>query len=275
MEKLLTEHSDYNLFGDVSAILEKNISPVLDFAINKRKVPKTLTECVKYFSKINDIENNLSGVSFGFTNYSLNDEMSSQKVRKIALMLAKAIDENSVEKIKELKKQYGHEREFATAKKFLDKKCKEIWDVFEFKKIKLKIPHAAMKSLGITNQPTLEFLLGDSIHLFEKDNGNSTANIISSILKNDNLTYKIEDIHKFLKKENEHYNFRTVAYLISEQNYDRRKLLELGIKKDTIEQALKTIPIKARLRYCLCNTVFKAIQIRNILFKSLNVVKFA
>lgn len=114
----------------------------------------TLTECVKYFSKINDIENNLSGVSFGFTNYSLNDEMSSQKVRKIALMLAKAIDENSVEKIKELKKQYGHEREFATAKKFLDKKCKEIWDVFEFKKIKLKIPHAAMKSLGITNQPT-------------------------------------------------------------------------------------------------------------------------
>ena len=103
MEKLLTEHSDYNLFGDVSAILEKNISPVLDFAINKRKVPKTLTECVKYFSKINDIENNLSGISFGFTNYSLNDEMSSQKVRKIALMLAKAIDENSVEKIKELK----------------------------------------------------------------------------------------------------------------------------------------------------------------------------
>lgn len=65
----------------------------------------------------------------------------------------------------------------------MDKKCKEIWDVFEFKKIKLKIPHAAMKSLGITNQPTLEFLLGDSIHLFEKDNGNSTANIISSILK--------------------------------------------------------------------------------------------
>ena len=100
MEKLLTEHSDYNLFGDVSAILEKNISPVLNFAINKRKVPKTLTECVKYFSKINDIENNLSGVSFGFTNYSLNDEMSSQEVRKIALMLAKAIDENSVEKIK-------------------------------------------------------------------------------------------------------------------------------------------------------------------------------
>ena len=97
----------------------------------------------------------------------------------------------------------------------------------------------------------------------------------TAILKNDNLTYKIEDIHKFLKKENEHYNFRTVAYLISEQNYDRRKLLELGIKKDTVEQALKTIPIKARLRYCLCNTVFKAIQIRNILFKSLNVVKCA
>ena len=145
----------------------------------------------------------------------------------------------------------------------------EMMDMFNY------MDQAAMKSLGITNQPTLEFLLGDSIHLFEKDNGNSTANIISSILKNDNLTYKIEDIHNFLKKENEHYNFRTVAYLISEQNYDRRKLLELGIKKDTVEQALKTIPIKARLRYCLRNTVFKAIQIRNILFKSLNVVKCA
>ena len=275
MEKLLTEHSDYNLFGDVSAILEKNISPVLDFAVNKRKIPKTLTESVKYFSKINDIENDLSGISFGFANYSLNDEMSNQRVRKIALMLAKAIDENSVEKIKELKKQYGNEKEFAMAKKFLDKKCKEIWDVFEFKKIKLKIPYAAMKTLGITNQPTLEFLLGDSVRLFEKDNGNSTANIITSILKNENLTYKMEDIHKFLKKENGHYNFRTAAYLISEQNYNRRKLLELGVKKDTVEQALKIISVRAKLRYCLRNTVFKAIQIRNIFFKSLNIVKCA
>lgn len=275
MEKLLTEYSDSNLFGDVSSILEKNISPVLGFAVNKQKKPKTLTESIKYFSKINDIENDLSGISFGFSNYALNDEITNKKVRKIALELANAIDENSVDKIRELKKQYANEKEFAIAKKFLDKKCKEIWDIFEFKKVKLKIPQEAMKSLGISNQPTLKFLLSDSIHLFEKDNGTSTADIISSILKNKNLTYKMEDIHKFLKKEIGHYNFKTTAYLISEQNYDRRKLLELGIKKDIIEQALKIIPINLRLKYHLRNTMFKTIQIRNILFKSMNIIKRA
>lgn len=273
MKKLLTEKSDCNISGEMLAIIEKNMSPVLDYAVKKHKSPQTLSDCVKYFSKINDVENDLSGISFGFNNFILNDEISNKKVRKIALLLANAIDENSVEKIRFLKKEYGNESEFTRAKDFLNKKCKEIWNVFEYKNTVLKIPHEAMKSLGITNQPTLDFLLGDSVRLFEKDNGSSTANIIHSILNNKNLSYKMKDIHQFLKKEKCRYNFKTVEYLICEQNYTQNELIELGITKDIIEKSLSSMSFKNKLMYLFRN--LKTVKISGFLSKNIYIFKSA
>lgn len=273
MEKLLTEMLEYNISEDVFSNYGNTASPVIDFASKKSIKQKTLTACVQYLSKINDIEHDLTGVCVGFDNVVLNDELSDKKVRYIAQELAKAIDSNSVIKVKEIKKEFGNDKEFLVAKKFLDTKCKEVWNVFEAKNKVLKIPYEALKSLGITNQPTLEFLLGDSVRFYEKDEGSTTSDIISSVLKNINISYDIIDIHKFLKTVNEKekckYNFKTVIYLISEQNYDTVKLHELGVEKKTLDKAVKYLSMSNKIKYFLRSSKLKAVYSIGILHKTL------
>lgn len=170
--------------------------------------------------------------------------------RKITTELALAIDDNNVSKIKHLKNKYGDLKEFKNARDFLNKKCKEVWNVYEPIN---KLPKEAMKCLGITNQPNLDFILKNNLKYYEKDNSDTTSYIITSILKNENLSYTIDDIHKYLKesnkKENVKYNFKTVKYLISEHNYSKEKLNDLGIDKQTIKLAIKELPIKFKLKF--------------------------
>ena len=45
------------------------------------------------------------------------------------------------------------------------------------------------------------------------------------------------------------YNFKTVRYLISEQNYTKEQLADLGIEKETIKTALKSLGLKYKLKY--------------------------
>lgn len=231
-------------------------SLLLSFSNNKKhNKQKTMTDCVKYFTAMYDIDNTLSGLCTGYEKFAFNDELSGKKVRYIAQELASALDKNSVSYIKKIKQKYGNDEEFLSAKKFIDQKCKEIWNVFDSKNTVLHIPKEAMKALGITNQPKLEFMLGNSIRYYEKDCDYSTAIIISSILENKNMTYTMEDIHKFLKntarKENLKYNTKTVSYLITEQTYNRSKLKDLGVTGDMINLVLKTLPFKIRMLYFL------------------------
>lgn len=213
----------------------------VDFALPEKQALKTLFSCV-CCSAVN--KNNPYGLFFADENLYDNLE------RAICSELAKALDKNSVERIKYLKNKYGNLREFKNAKEFLNKKCKEIWNVYENTQ---NLPKEAMKCLGITNLPDLDFILGNSIKYYEKDNSDTTSYIISSTLKNSNLSYTMNDIHKYLKEMNKKsdckYNFKTVRYLIKEQNYTKEKLSDLGIEKDTIMQALKSLPLKHRLKF--------------------------
>ena len=253
MEKLLTEIFDIS--DNTFSINENVTSPFVSVPLRNNQ-KKTLTECVKYLSKLNDVERDLTG-SFSFNNIVLNDELSDKKVRYLAHELACAIDENSVEKVRTLKKEYGNLKEFLTAKKFLDKNCKDIWNVFESKNKTLKVPKEAMKVLGISNVPSLDVILGNSVRYYEKDGGNSTAVIISNILKNNNLDYSIDDIHLYLKtvsqKEQLKYNAKTVKYLITEHKYNAKKLYDLGVEKSVIDNVFKSLRIVDKLKYMYRN----------------------
>ena len=252
MGKLLTEMLDLNISDAVFSKNENTMLQTIDFSIRKKK-QQTLTDCVRYFCKINAIENDLTGICFGFDNVVLNEELSNAKVRYIAQELAEAIDRNSVSRIKELKYEFGKDAEFITAKKFLNKKCKEIWNVFDSKDEKLEIPNEAMMSLGISNKPDLEFLLGDSVRFYEKDGSDTTGRIIASILNNKNLSYTINDIHNFLKKlhikENCKYNLKTVSYFMQEHDYDEIKLKDLGICKDDIGKVFGSFTAGSKSKY--------------------------
>lgn len=273
MENLLAEISGNNLMGEIFSNKEFYTSPTIEFCLKKKTTPQTLTSSIQYLSKMNDVERDLSGISFGFHNIIINDELSNKRVRQIALELAEAIDKNCDSKIKELKDRYGHEKEFATAKKFLNQKCKEVWDVFNSKNKKIKIPYKAMKALGITNQPTLEFLLSNSLNFYEKNDTNATSQIISNILNNKNLTYTMKEIHAYLKqsyeKDSIKYNLKTVNYLITRQKYDKQKLKEIGIDKDI----MKKLSLKTKLQYHSNTVSFKILQIRNITFEAINNLK--
>lgn len=257
MEKLLTKNKDYNISNSLPAFSGKTFA-VGGFSLYKEKEvekPKTLLESVKYFSKVNDVEQDLVGISFGFDNIILNEELSDKKVRHLAEELAVAIDNNCVWRVKDLKKEYGSTKEFSLAKDFLNKKCKEVWNVLDLKA--KNIPHEAMKTLGITNKPDLEVLLGDSVRFYEKDGGNSTARIIATILSNENLDYSIGDIHKFLKlyheKEKFSCNLKTIEYLISSQNYDKYKLFDLGVGKLSIYKVYKGLSFKNKCKFIFNN----------------------
>lgn len=258
MEKLLTKNKDCNISNSLPSFSGKTFVVGKFSLYNKEKElskPKTLLDCVKYFSKVNDVEQDLVGISFGFENIILNEELSDKKVRHFAEELAVAIDNNYVWRVKDLKKEYGNLKEFSLAKDFLNKKCKEVWNVFD-SKIK-NIPHEAMKALGITNKPDLETILGDSVRFYEKDGGNSTARIIASILSNENLDYSISDVHKFLKlaheKEKFNCNLTTIEYLITSQNYDKYKLFDLGVGKLSIYKTYKGLSFKNKCRFIFNN----------------------
>lgn len=257
MEKLLTEI--FCVSDNIFSANENVSTPFVSVSL-KNNQKKTLTECVKYLSKLNDIERDLTG-NFAFNNIIINDELSDKKVRYLVYELACAIDKNSVEKVKALKKEYGNLKEFLTAKKFLDKNCKDIWNVFEFKDKVLKIPKEAMKALGISNVPALDVILGNSVRYYEQDGGSSTAVIISNILKNHNLGYSMDDIHLYLKtvsqKEQLKYNSKTVKYLISEQEYNAKKLYELNVQKSVIDTAYKSLTVVDKLKYLYRNILVR------------------
>ena len=257
MEKLLTKNKECNISNSLPVFSGKTFI-VEKFPFYKEKEiakPKTLLDCVKYFSKVNDVEQDLVGISFGFDNIILNEELSDKKVRHLAEELAVAIDNNCVWRVKDLKKEYGQLKEFSLAKDFLNKKCKEVWNVFDTR-VK-NIPHNSMKALGITNKPDLESILGDSVRFYEKDGGNSTSRIIATILNNENLDYTISDIHKFLKlhheKEKFNCNPKTIEYLISSQNYDKYKLFDLGVGKLSIYKTYKGLSFKNKCRFIFNN----------------------
>ena len=170
--------------------------------------------------------------------------------RMIVEKLASAIDKNSAYDIKMLKDEYGHFKEFASAKNYLNRKCKEIWNVYTPLK---DVPKDAMKALGISNCPDLDSLLYSCLKFFESENKMMTVNAISSILNNDNMPYNMDEIHKYLEMMHKtraiKYNFNTVKYLISEHNYDKEKLETLGVEKETLDMALKDLPLKIRLKF--------------------------
>lgn len=211
---------------------------------------KSLVSEINCLMKINPFEDSTVGF------LQLEDELRNEKVRTLIFELANAIDKNSGEEVRILKNLYGTSKEFAAAKKFLNKKCKDVWDVFENKKVKMTLPQNAMKALGITNKPDLGFLLGNSLKYFEKENSEVTANIISSVLSNVNLDYSLDDICEYLqqahKKRVFEYNMNTVKFLAHSLTFNRKKLDFLGISNRQMSNIFKDLPLKEKIS-CIKN----------------------
>lgn len=180
-------------------------------------------------------------------------DLPDRKAMDIAVKLALAIDKNSPEEIRFLKAQYGSNKEFASAKEYLDKKSKQVWDVFSSRDTKMRVPREAMKALGVTNLPSLDFMLGDSVRLFESDGSSTTVDIIRSVLTNKNLNYTFDDVYDYLlfahKKYCCFYNLKTVTYLIEWLDCDVEKLNALGVDNKTITKALESFSFIAKLKY--------------------------
>lgn len=245
MENILASQINYDVFDDVFAQNKDCIVSVLDFGQHvKSKIPN-LSSRICY---LNNLENN----SFSFC-----DELSNKLVYKIAKALAIAIDNNDVQEIKLIKTQYSHTKEFSKAKDFLNRECKSVWNVFENKNKKMNVPKQALKVLGITNNPSLDFLLGNSIRYFEKNNSNTTVDIIESILKNPNLDYTIQDIYDYLKfmyvNKNCKYNLTTLAYFLKQYNYDKKTLTPVGADKKAIKAIIKTFSFNEKIKYFVKN----------------------
>ena len=237
MEKVLVAKKDCDIFDEIFSNQE-NVSCV---SAQNTKSTVSLT------TSINSFRVNPFGVLI------LDCDLPDRKAMDIAVKLAIAIDKDSVNDIKYLKLKYGNEKEFKVAKEYLNRKAKEVWNVFENRNTKINVPKNSMKTLGITNLPSLEFMLGESVRFYENDGGSTTVDIIRSILKNKNLDYTFEDIYRYLlsahKKYCCDYNLKTVTYLISWLDCDVDKLLALGIEKKTIMMALEAFPFMTRLKY--------------------------
>ncbi len=250
MEKVFAGQNDCNIFDEVFSN-ENILTDFVDFSGQKSGKTKTLVSQIKYLNSSNTFINSNFGI------LSINDELSDKKIRQIAYELALAIDKNSVSAVKQLKSKYGQEKEFLKAKEFLNQRCKEVWDVFENKEFKTCPPHEAMKVLGITNHPSLDFLLENSLNYFEKDNGSTTVSIILSILNNKNLNYSFDDIYNFLKtkhqKEQCKYNLITVSYLASKLDFNKEKLYPLGVEQQVLNDIYKSLPLKDKLKYFFKN----------------------
>ncbi len=244
MGKSLAKKTNCDFVDDIFLQNEK-IANVIDF--HTKKIKSTgLTACVSQF-------NLKSG------NLLLNDELSNRKVYNIALKLAKAIDRNSSNDIKFLKNQYGSTKEFALAKDFLNRKCKQIWDVFEKNFETENVPYEAMKTLGISNKQPIDFYLENFLKYFEKDGGTTTVDIINSLIKNPYSGYKFEDICEFFKSNKGKYSFNqnTITYLAKKLNYNRKELLKLGIEKSDLRVFYKNLPLLKKIQICIMNFVKK------------------
>lgn len=230
MQKSAVVNFDYSMLSEDNA--------VLGTAFNGGQ---SLASCVSSF------RTNPFGVLI------LDCDLPDRKAMDIAVKLAMAIDKNSPEEVRFLKAQYGSTKEFASAKEYLDRKAKQVWDVFYNRDKKMRVPKEAMKTLGVTNLPSLEFMLGDSVRLFEKDGSSTTVDTIRSILTNKNLDYTFEDIYKYLlfahKKYCCFYNLKTVTYLIEWLDCDVEKLAALGVDDETITKALQAFSFTAKLKY--------------------------
>lgn len=237
MEKVLAAQKDCDIFDEIFSNQE-NVSCAF---VQNNKPTASLAASVSSF------RTNPFGVLV------LDCDLPDKKAMEIAVKLAKAIDKDSVNDIKYLKSKYGAEKEFKAAKEYLNRKAKEVWDVFENRNKKITVPKNSMKTLGITNLPSLEFMLSESVRFYENDGGSTTVDIIRSILTNKNLDYTFEDIYEFLlsahKKYCCDYNLKTVTYLISWLDCDVKKLSALGIEKRTIMMALEEFPFMTKLKY--------------------------
>lgn len=233
MRKLHVVKSDCDIFDGI--LTEDAELHTVNFSSNQ-----SLESCVNYFTE------NPYGLC-------VNSELPDKKAIYLAVKLAKAIDKNSPSEVKRLKAQYGSTKEFAYAKEFLNRKSKQVWDVFNSRNKKINVPRESLNTLGITNLPSLEFMLGDSLKFFEKDGSPTTVDIIRSILKNKNLNYTFNDIYDYLlyahKKYCCEYNLKTVTYLITWLDCDVSKLSALGIDDKTIIKALEAFPLTTKLKY--------------------------
>lgn len=225
MEKLLTICEDFGGIAELPSDAEQS---------------KTLLSFVRYLNS-------------GMSEYNLlNCEFCDKKTYEIARQLAIAIDNNSVIEIKRLKYEYGQYPQFAIAKEFLNKKCKIVWDVFQSKNKQLNVPKDAMKALGISNIPSLQFMLDESLKFYEKDNGSTTVDIILSILNNPNLDYTFEDIFDYLAarraKSDIKFNMITVSFVAKNLDYNFQKIKMLEIDKNELKIVFKNLPIKEKFK---------------------------
>lgn len=244
MGKSLAKKANCDFVDDIFLQNDK-LADVIDFRAKKIK-STGLTSCISQF-------NLNSG------NLSLNDELSNRKVYNIALKLAKAIDRNSSNDIKFLKNQYGTTKEFILAKDFLNRKCKQVWDVYE-KNFEIEnVPYEAMKTLGISNKQPLDFYLETFLKYFEKDGGTTTVDIINSLIKNPYSGYKFEDIFEYFKSNKGKFKFNqnTIAFLAEKLNYNRKELLKLGIEKSDLRIFYKNLPLLKKIQICIINIIRK------------------
>lgn len=254
MDKVLKGQIGTEVLDGVFSVKKNVADSLADLSCKKSTKPRTLSAHISYLNKANAYRTGISSICVGAV--SINDDLSDKLTCKIATELACAIDKNEVLEVKRIKEKYKDTKEFVKAKDFLNRKCKEVWDVFEAKNTKLNIPYEAMKALGITNQPSLETLLSDSLKYYEKDNGSTTVDVILSILSNENINYSFEDIYEYLKKNNKKekykYNLITVSYLATKLEYDEMRLGDLGIEQSIVKRLFKSLSVKEKI-----NCVFK------------------
>lgn len=256
MDKVLSKQMDNEVF-DLGLSIKENVSNSLaDLSCGKKvKRTKSLSSHIHYLNRAKQYRTGISSICVGAV--SICDDLSDKLSYEITSSLAKAIDNNAVLEVKRIKEKYGNTKEFAQAKDFLNKKCKEVWDVSQNRNVKLDVPKAAMKALGITNQPSLETLLSDSLKYYEKDNSSTTVEVISSILSNENIDYTFEDIYNYLKlnhsKTSCKYNFITVSYLASKLEYNEAKLSNLGVENEIMKDVFKALSFKDKFKYLFTN----------------------
>ena len=240
----LAENINCSFLDEIFSENEK-MEKVVEFRTRETKTTG-LTACVTQFNLKNG-------------NLLLNDELSNRKIYNITLKLARALDENSSNDIKYLKNQYGSTKEFITAKEFLNRKCKQIWDTFEKDFDPDKVPYEAMKTLGISNKQPLEFYLDDFLKYFEKDGGTTTVDIINSLTQNKYSGYEFKDICNYLKTNRQKYKFnqKTISYLAEKLDYNQKELLKLGIEKSELKYFYKNLPILRKLQIFTKNLIKK------------------
>ena len=227
-----------------NSVLENRIVDLLEQKPISTVLDNNLTSSIKYFG-IKNITSTLEMFTF-------NEELYDKNVSEIIYKLAKAIDKNSVSEVKYLKKIYGNNKDFILAKKYLNEQCKKVWSVFDDNKCK-NIPKEALKALGITNCPDLEFLLGNSLQFLEDKNTFATVNLIKSILKNKNMNYDKNDILQYLinknRKEKCHYNIKTYCYILELVDYTKAKMFDFGAKDKDLKEVYRNLDFTTKIKY--------------------------